>query len=65
MTPNTALASAYQSMDYALTKQAAVLSYMDVFLGIGFIFLACVPFVLFIKTRKGAKVDKEAMAAAH
>jgi len=43
---------AIQMIDYSVNKQSAVLSYMDVFLGIGIIFLLCVPFVLMIK--KGA-----------
>ena len=52
---NTALQSAYQSMDYAISKQAAVLSYMDVFLYLGILFLICVPFVLLVKGNKGKK----------
>ena len=38
-------------------KQALVLSYMDVFLYIGLMFLICVPFVLFVRAKKNAKVD--------
>ncbi len=48
---------AYQSLDYAVTKQAAVLSYMDVFLYLGVMFLICIPFVLVVK---GKKKEKEA-----
>jgi DHA2 family multidrug resistance protein len=63
MAPNVALKSAYQSLDYSVMKQAGVLSYMDVFLYIGIIFLLCIPFVLLVKTRKSKeKIDlSEAM----
>jgi DHA2 family multidrug resistance protein len=61
MTAQNALQSAYKAIDYSVTKQAMVLSYMDVFLYIGFMFLICVPFVLMIKGNK-KKVDiSEAM----
>ena len=55
MTPDLALKSAYKSLDFSVTKQAMVLSYMDVFLFLGVIFLICVPFVLLIKDRKDKK----------
>ncbi len=58
---NVAREQALQMMDYSVTKQAAVLSYMDVFLGIGIVFLVCVPFVLLIK--KGAGKIKTDVAA--
>ncbi|MBE8714993.1 DHA2 family efflux MFS transporter permease subunit [Sphingobacterium hungaricum] len=63
MTPDVALQSAYKSLDYAVTKQATVLSYMDVFLYLGLVFLVCIPFVLLVREKKGgAKVDlSEAM----
>lgn len=62
MATNTALQSSYQSLEYAIGKQAAVLSYMDVFLYIGIMFLICVPFVLFVKGGQAKKVDlSEAM----
>jgi DHA2 family multidrug resistance protein len=57
MTPQIALQSAYKAIDYSVTKQAMVLSYMDVFLYIGLMFLICVPFVLMIKGNKSKKVD--------
>lgn len=62
---NQATASALKMMDGAAMKQAAILSYMDVFLYLGVMFLICVPFVLMIKTNKGKKADLEAAAAAH
>jgi hypothetical protein len=52
MTPENAQHSAYKILDLSVTKQAAVLSYMDVFLYLGVIFLICIPFILFIKERK-------------
>ena len=60
MTPDIALQSAYKALDFSVTKQAMVLSYMDVFLYIGVLFLICVPFVLLIKEKKNKKVDLSA-----
>ncbi|HQW12559.1 MAG TPA: DHA2 family efflux MFS transporter permease subunit [Saprospiraceae bacterium] len=58
LTPDNALNSAYKVMDYSVSKQAAVLSYMDVFLYLGVLFLFCVPFILLIRNRTAkAKVD--------
>jgi len=56
MPPNIALNSAYQAIDYSVSKQAAVLSYMDVFLYLGVMFLICVPIVLIVKGKKKAAV---------
>jgi DHA2 family multidrug resistance protein len=62
MTPDVALNSAYKSLDYMVAKQASVLSYMDVFLYIGMMFLICIPFILMVKGNKGNKIDmSEAM----
>jgi MFS transporter, DHA2 family, multidrug resistance protein len=59
---NNALGDAYKSLEYMIMKQAAVLSYMDVFLFIGVMFLICIPFVLLVKIKKTQKVDlSEAM----
>jgi DHA2 family multidrug resistance protein len=53
MPTNTALSSAYQLLDKKVSLQATILSYMDVFLWIGIMFLICVPVVLvFIKNSK-------------
>ena len=52
---NTASQDAYKLMDYSVMKQAMVLSYMDVFLYIGLMFLICVPFVLMVKESKRKK----------
>jgi DHA2 family multidrug resistance protein len=49
----TARQTAYAMLDGAVDKQATLLSYMDVFLYVGIIFLVCVPLVLlFIKNAK-------------
>ena len=49
----TARQTAYAMLDGSVTKQATLLSYMDVFLWVGIMFLICVPIVLiFIKTAK-------------
>jgi DHA2 family multidrug resistance protein len=55
MTPDVALKSAYQSLDFSIMKQSMVLSYMDVFLYIGVLFLICVPFILLIKGNRNKK----------
>ena len=63
--PNIALQDAYKVMDYTVTKQAMVLSYMDVFFYIGIMFLVCIPFVLMVRARKKAKGEKLDLGAAH
>ena len=61
MAPNQAQAAALQAMDGAVMGQASVMSYMDVFLYIGVMFLICVPFILMLKNRKPAgKIDMSA-----
>jgi DHA2 family multidrug resistance protein len=56
--PDNAAGAAYQLLDLSVTKQATLLSYMDVFLWIGVMFLVCVPFILlFIKRAKNNKVS--------
>lgn len=58
---NEALAKAHQIIDLGVTKQATVLSYMDVFLYLGILFLICIPFILLVRRGK-SKVDmSEAM----
>lgn len=49
MAPNEAKLAALRVMDGSIMNQAAVLSYMDVFLYIGIMFLICVPFILMLK----------------
>ncbi|CAN5808110.1 MDR family MFS transporter [soil metagenome] len=57
ITADEALKKAYQVLDLTVTKQATVLSYMDVFLYLGLMFLVCVPLVLLVKGNKGKKID--------
>lgn len=49
---NEALAKAYQLLDYSVTKQSTILSYMDIFLYLGILFLCCIPIIFFIKKGK-------------
>jgi DHA2 family multidrug resistance protein len=59
--PDVALQKAYKVLDYGITKQATVLSYMDIFLYLGLLFLFCIPFILLVKKGK-TKIDvSEAM----
>lgn len=51
-----ALAKAHQVMDLTVTKQATVLSFMDIFMYLGVLFLVCIPFILLVKRGKG-KID--------
>lgn len=51
-----AVGQAHKVMEFSVMKQAALLTYMDVFIGIGIFFLICVPFVLILKPSK-TKVD--------
>ena len=62
MAPDVALKSAYKMLDFIVMKQAAILSYMDVFLYLGLMFLICTPFLLMVRARKAKKIDlSEAM----
>lgn len=61
MTPDVALASAYKALEYNVMKQASVMSYMDVFMLVGILFLVCAPFVLMVKGNKGQPIS----AGAH
>lgn len=62
MTPDLALKSAYQAIDFTVMKQSTVLSYMDVFLYLGILFLLCVPFILMVRNKK--EKDAVDMSAA-
>ncbi len=60
---NVALQKAYAVINFGVTKQAAVLSYMDIFLYLGIMFLICLPIVLFVKqTKSTQKID---LSSAH
>jgi len=61
MQPDVALHSAYKALDYTVTAQANVLSYMDVFYYLGLLFLICIPFALFVKRSKQKTGMSEAM----
>jgi DHA2 family multidrug resistance protein len=58
----TAHQKAYALLDASVMKQAALLSYMDVFLWVGVMFLVCVPFVLLFIKRAKNKVSLAATA---
>lgn len=64
MTPDAALNAAYTAMDGTVTQQAAVLSYMDVFLYLGVLFLICIPFILMVRNKK-RKEKLDLSAAMH
>lgn len=62
MTAQDGLKAAYKVLEFNVSKQASVLSYMDVFLYLGIMFLICIPFVLLVKGNKKKKIDlSEAM----
>ncbi|RXK85941.1 DHA2 family efflux MFS transporter permease subunit [Filimonas effusa] len=63
MPSNTAEATAYKLLDGSISLQSTVLSYMDVFLWVGVMFLACVPIVIFFV--KSAKNKVSLSDAAH
>jgi MFS transporter, DHA2 family, multidrug resistance protein len=55
--PNVATQMAHQAMDGSVSVQATILTYMDIFLYIGCMFLVCVPLVLFFIKKSKAKVS--------
>lgn len=57
ITADRALQTGYKTLDFVVSKQAAVLSYMDAFLYLGVMFLICIPFVLMVKGNKGNKIN--------
>ena len=60
-TANESLNKAYQVIDYSVMKQSAVLSYMDIFLYLGIMFLCCIPIILLIKKGKNTINPADAM----
>ena len=56
-----ATSTAYTMLDGAIIQQSAILTYMDVFLYIGLMFLVCVPFILMIRSGKEKVSIGEAM----
>jgi DHA2 family multidrug resistance protein len=63
--PATAKLGVIKMLEGSVTRQAAVLSYMDVFLYLGIMFLLCIPFILLVKGKKKKKAEKLDMSNAH
>ncbi|MDI9319955.1 MAG: DHA2 family efflux MFS transporter permease subunit [Phycisphaerales bacterium] len=64
MNPDVALRSSYKILDFNVAKQSSVLSYMDVFLLLGLMFLIFVPIILiFLKSNK--QQDPVDLSSAH
>lgn len=65
MAPNVAQGSTYKALLGQVYRQATVLSYRDVFVYLGVLFLLCIPFILLVRDKKkkeGEKLDlSEAM----
>ncbi len=57
MPPGAAVKASYAGLNGLVAKQAAVLSYMDVFLYLSIMFLVCVPFVIMVRGNIKKKVD--------
>jgi len=57
LAPNIAEKSALELTDRMVNMQAVILSYMDVFLWIGVMFLVCVPFVIALVKDSSNKID--------
>lgn len=55
-TANEALDKAHKAIEYKVIIQGNVLSYMDIFMYLGILFLLCIPFILLIKKGKN-KID--------
>jgi len=55
------LGKAYQVLDISVMKQATVLSYMDIFMYLGIMFLCCIPIIFFIKRGKNKINPADAM----
>lgn len=58
---NEALGKAHQVLEFSIIKQATVLSYMDIFMYLGLLFLICIPFVLLLKKGKNKINPSNAM----
>lgn len=56
-----ALKKAYQAIDFSVMKQSTVLSYMDIFLYLGLLFLFCIPITFLIKKGKNKINPADAM----
>jgi DHA2 family multidrug resistance protein len=62
MPENTAAKTAFQLLDRIVDVQATVLSYMDIFLWVGVMFLVCVPFILIFIKQSANQLDMSHMA---
>ena len=58
---NESLAKAYEIIDHSVMKQSTVLSYMDIFLYLGIMFLCCIPIIFLIKKGKNKINPADAM----
>ncbi|ELY2018671.1 MFS transporter, partial [Flavobacterium psychrophilum] len=58
---NEALNKAHQVIDFTVLKQSTVMSYMDIFLYLGIMFLCCIPIVFLIKKSKNIINPADAM----
>lgn len=57
MSSDAAMGAAHQMLDGSVSLQATILSYMDIFLYVGVMFLACVPFVLLLVRKSKTKLN--------
>ena len=53
---NEALGKAYKALEFKVMVQSSVLTYIDIFMYLGILFLLCIPFILMIKKGKN-KID--------
>ena len=60
-TSNEALQKAHQVIDFSVMKQSTVLSYMDIFMYLGIMFLCCIPIIFLIKRGKNKINPADAM----
>ncbi|CAD0004437.1 DHA2 family efflux MFS transporter permease subunit [Flavobacterium salmonis] len=60
-TADEAMKKAYQAIDLSVLKQSTVLSYMDIFMYLGIMFLCCIPIIFFIKRGKNKINPSDAM----
>jgi DHA2 family multidrug resistance protein len=58
---NEALSKAYKVIEMKVMAQSSVLSFMDIFMYLGILFLLCIPFILLIKKGKNKIDPSEAM----
>lgn len=59
---NEALGKAYKVIDYKVMIQSSILTYMDIFMYLGILFLLCIPFILLIRKGKKRVIVSEAVS---